>query len=150
MIELETKRLIIKSDAYIAEGELKFQEKPHVVDLLDIKPSRVEECGFALYLKQEMDQVGHVTVIHHRRPYELTVGMDESYRQNGYMTEGLKQIIDWLFKNCTLDKLTAIRGNIIPEASRRLLLRCGFEQETTWKDADWYVLKRDKWEELSN
>lgn len=54
----------------------------------------------------------------------------------GYATEAARAMIGWLFVNLDLHRISAdcTDGNI---ASERVMLKCGFTYEGTWREACW-------------
>ena len=58
--------------------------------------------------------------------------MSEDYCGNGYITEAIKRVIQYLFEELNIDLLSAFH---IPDniKSKRVLERCGFEYEITIK-----------------
>lgn len=143
-MEFETQRLIIRTNLSFENSEVAIPSKPNVVDLLKIQASKCEDGGFALYLKENNTFVGHVSVTFTRKYFELTVGTEEQFRKQGYMSEALPICIDCIFQNSNVEKIYALRGNIEPVASRKLIEKCGFER-TDLEDRpdfeEWYVMK---------
>lgn len=62
----------------------------------------------------------------------LNFVMSEDFRGNGYMTEAVKRIVQYMFEELNIDLLSAFH---IPDniGSQRVLERCGFEYEITIK-----------------
>lgn len=126
MLEIVTKRLVIKSDASVLEGEIVFPPTPPL-DILNID-IRNERNGFAIYLKENPSiQVGQFGFRNDRYPYELAYETIEEYRRNHYMQEAMEAFIDWFFKNVKVDCLYGIiaSGNI---PSFKLAMKLGFEE----------------------
>ena len=49
------------------------------MSILDIEPTIAEDFGFAIYLKSE-ELVGHIAFDSKRNRFELSVGIEEKYR----------------------------------------------------------------------
>lgn len=146
MIVFTSERMIIRSKASVVNGQFvrtPYKEKP--VDIFNLPNRTYEDDGFAFYNGNEI--IGHLYVCFDEKPYELNGGIDrEDYRKQGYMTEGITRCIKWIFESCDTDVIWAERGNIIPEASRKLLERCGFIYYGKGvDDGEWYMLTREKW-----
>ena len=138
MTEIQTKRLVLKTNCTIIDGQLGFPEKKNT-SLLDIKPNCIEDGGFAIYLKSG-DYIGHIGFRFDRKPYELTIGIEnEQFRQCGYMTEAQDAVIQWIFDNCNTTQITARIGQITPVASRKLCKRNGFHEAKEGQD-EWWIL----------
>lgn len=58
--------------------------------------------------------------------------LSKDYRGNGYMTEAVKRVVQYMFEEINIDLLSAFH---IPDniSSKRILERCGFEYEITIK-----------------
>lgn len=141
MTEIQTKRLVLKTNCTIVNGQLGFPEKKNT-SLLDIEPNCSENGGFAIYLKAG-DYIGHIGFLFDRKPYELTIGIDnEQFRHCGYMTEAQDAVIQWIFDNCNTTQITARIGSITPVASRKLCKRNGFHEAKEGQD-EWWILKKE-------
>lgn len=76
----------------------------------------IGECGFHTWNKK------------HKRAELFYNIMDESYKQNGYMTEALKAVLDFGYTKLSLHRIEALVANSnIP--SVKLLLRNNFTKE---------------------
>ena len=147
-MELETKRLFLKTDCLIVNGEFTYPSEQSPIDILHPKSQNGERAGFALYLKSTGENVGHIDLKFTRKPYELSVGTLEEHRRQGYMNEALEKVISWLFENCDTKTITAYLGGITPAASRSILRRFGFVQENEGRE-DWWILNYSDWEKRS-
>ena len=142
MTEIQTKRLIMRTNCTVVDGQLSFPKKPQLQSILEIKPNIVEDGGFAIYLKTG-ELIGHIGILFIRKPYELTVGIDnELYRKNGYMTEAQDAVIEWIFNNCKTTQIAALIGPITPVASRKLCVRNGFH-ESKEDNNEWWILDKE-------
>ncbi len=141
MTKIQTKRLVLKTNCTVVNGQLVFPEK-NITSLLDTKSACVEDGGFAIYLKTG-DYIGHIGILFHRKPYELTIGIDnEQFRHCGYMTEAQDAVIQWIFENCNTNQITALIGSITPVASRKLCKRNGFHEAKEGHD-EWWILNKE-------
>lgn len=141
MITIQTERLILKTNCTIVDGEIVLPEKKHFVSILDIEPTIAEDFGFAVYLKSG-ELVGHIAFDSKRNRFELSVGIEEKYRKNGYMSEALRVVVPWVFENSNTEKIWALLGGITDEASRKILERTGFKCVPEGKQ-EWWVIKRE-------
>lgn len=126
MIEIMTKRLVIRSDASIIKGEIVFPQPPPIdIFKTDI---RNERNGFAIYLRDKPSiQVGQFGFRNDRYPYELAYETKPEYRRNHYMQEAMEAFLDWFFKNVEADCIYGIiaTGNT---PSFELAIKLGFEE----------------------
>lgn len=84
---------------------------------------------------------------------EISYELKQKFWNNGYITEALKQVVDFGFEN-GLNRIEAwdMKGNI---ASRRVLEKLGFTYEGTWRehtywdgknyDIEWFSILRREW-----
>ena len=145
MICFETDRLICKSDLCLENGKLVEAEKDNTIDILNINPTTGEEGGFVFYYKElSAVLVCHVGITFVRRRFEVTYGVDnESFRNQGYMTEALKLLCEWLFDNTDQDVIWALPNGECKEASIRVLEKCDFKTADTVNGLVWYELRKD-------
>jgi len=141
MTEIETKQLVLRTNCFVVDGDFTIPERK-VESILNIRPSKSEDGGFAIYLKEGNIFIGHIGLCFDRKPYELCVSIDEPYQGNGYMTEAQSEVIRWIFDNCSTDTISALIGPISPVQSHRLCKRVGF-QEAKENNEDWWILKRE-------
>lgn len=119
------------SDA-LTRGAYRRQMKAHLHDAR-------QGAGYALHLFRHEDQalLGSIRISNIRRGVAqmATVGywIGQTFAQQGYMTEGLRLALQFCFADLGLHRVEAA---CIPdnEASRRLLLKCGFQQEGMARD----------------
>ncbi len=146
MIEIETNRLIIESKCTVLDGVFTYPERKPFTSIWDTPPvDNGESGGFAVYLKSG-EYVAHILVLFKRKPYELSVGTEEKYRNNGYMKEAHDAVINWIFKNCSTDCISALVGPISPIASRKILTRFGFKEAKEGRD-EWWILERNSFKD---
>lgn len=74
MTEIQTERLILRTNCTVTEGKLSFPDQPPFTSLLDIKPAKAEDSGFAICLNTG-ELIGHIGILFKRKPYELTIGI---------------------------------------------------------------------------
>lgn len=72
---------------------------------------------------------------------ELSVGIEEKYRKNGYMSEAQSAVVPWIFENSNTDKIWTLLGGITDEASRKILERTGFKCAPE-RELVWWVIER--------
>ena len=92
---------------------------------------------WAIELKDEKKVIGCVGVFPDNNRGKLNAKsisfvLSEDYCGNGYITEAIKRVIQYLFEELNIDLLSAFH---IPDniKSKRVLERCGFEYEITIK-----------------
>lgn len=141
MIIIQTERLTLKTNCTIVDGEIVLPEKKHFESILNIEPTIAEDFGFAIYLKSG-ELIGHIAFDSKRSRFELSVGIEEKYRKNGYMSEAQRAIVPWVFENSNTEKIWALLGGITDEASRKILERTGFKCVPECKQ-EWWVIKRE-------
>ncbi len=118
MYIIETERLKLLTKCTVLNGEFTYYESGNI-DILNLNKD-VNCNGFLIRDKNDQN-IGHITVLFKREPYELSVGVKEEYREKGYMKEALGACIEWIFNNCNTDFVTGLKGAIVPEASEKLL-----------------------------
>lgn len=129
MIEIETTRLLIKSDASVIDGMLMFpQTERKEIVLSEIEPYKPQTSGFAIYLKNDKTQlVGQFGFRNDRYENELSYGTNEPYLRKHYMWEAMEVFIPWFFQNTSAIIIYGIisEGNV---ASENLALKIGFKR----------------------
>jgi RimJ/RimL family protein N-acetyltransferase len=83
--------------------------------------------------------IGHVgCYAWHRSNRRVDIGyhLMASHWGKGYATEAARAIIGWAFDNLDVHRIQAdcTDGNI---ASERVMLKCGFRHEGTWRESCW-------------
>lgn len=138
MIQLETKRLIMKSDLYIENGTIKsIQNKK--IDLQNI-PKRIN--GFQFYDKHNNNLICHIGMKFSRRCNEINYGTELEFRNQGYMSEALSAFIKWFFENTNETELNALvpNHNIY---SQMLVKKCNFVEDGAFdNNTTCYILKK--------
>ena len=126
-IEINTTRLLLRTNCTICNGRVVYPEKcTNVIDLCSLSPAKAEDHGFGIYLNNAL--IGHIAFVYKRERFELSVGITSAYQKNGYMTEAMQEVLKWLDKN-EVDEVWALLGGITNEASRKILSRTGFEKQ---------------------
>ena len=148
MIEISTKRLIVKTNCTANNGIFEYPPTPEFISLFNLPPAQPENSGFAIYLKSG-ELIGHIDILFKRKPYELSVGIHEQYRKQGYMKEAQRAVIKWIFENCRTSQVTALVGPITPDASRKLCLNNGFVK-TPEGNEEWWILEKTNYKKSSS
>ncbi len=107
-------------------------------DSFDLLKSYIEADGiFAVLLKESGKAIGFIKIYpdHNRGKYYakmINYLLNESYRNNGYMTEAVKCIVRYAFEDLNVDLLSAFTT---PQnaASKSVLEKSGFLYEGTIK-----------------
>ena len=137
---------VVISKCTVLDGVFTYPERKPFTSIWDTPPvDNGESGGFAVYLKSG-EYVAHILVLFKRKPYELSVGTEEKYRNNGYMKEAHDAVINWIFKNCSTDCISALVGPISPIASRKILTRFGFKEAKEGRD-EWWILERNSFKD---
>lgn len=161
-----------------------YLRKPHINDLAEIKeayknsmrlhqPWTYPPANFQTYLEQEHRYFVCLTISHaiagtfnisniirgHFHSAYLGYEAFHPYQGHGYMTQGLKLLLNEAFENLNLHRLEA---NIQPDniASIQLVAKAGFFKEgfsrqylriggKTWKDHERWAILNEKWIEPS-
>ena len=146
MIRFETERLICKSDLDVENGKLVESKKEKSIDILKLEPTTGEESGFVFYSKEILKlPVCHIAVVSVRGRFEVSYGVDNvNYRNQGYMTEALNSLCDWLFKNINQEIIWALPNGEFKEASIRVLRKCDFKESDIENGLVWYELRKDQ------
>lgn len=89
--------------------------------------------------------------------HEIGYWIGEPYWENGYATEAAHAVIDYVFANRPIDMINS-RCRVVNTASRRVLIKCGFQLAGTGMSdsrayggpvpVDEFVLERSVWESL--
>lgn len=143
MIQIETQRLIIRSNLCVDKGQLIPPAKQHEeISIFNLAPSKSEDAGFAVYLKSnESTQIAHFGFRSDRRDYELSYGTEELYRRQGYLYEALSNFLNWFFANINAESIYGLIGNDnIP--SIKLAQKLGFQPCDEDEQCTWYELKK--------
>ena len=81
-----------------------------------------------MYLKNKGELVAHIGLRFDRKPYELTIGTEDGFKGQGYMSEAHTAIVEWLFENTDSELICALVGPLTPAACKKILSRDGFKQ----------------------
>ena len=115
-----------------------------------------KDFGFSLCL-QDGTCIGRIAIRMDGHPKIWNTGfwLHPDYWGQGYMTEALSAIGEWGFTVLNAEAIESSHA-VWNEASRKLLIRCGFthvrhnphgfKKHGTWVEAEEYVLKKDDWE----
>lgn len=142
---LETKRLILrKPEATDVEDYLKFCNSEFVLRYNAMVPQSREDVlrslskeqdGSTLFIQREEDGtvIGEICIHEDSLRYgmaskELSYFLGEDYSRQGYMKEALGAVVDYLFREESLECVAA-RCFAPNEASRALLHSLGFHQD---------------------
>ena len=87
MIEIQTDRLILKTECSVENCEFIYPKQDNTLSIFELPDFKPENTGFGIYLKTG-ELIGHIDVLFKRKPYELSYGIDDSrYMEKGYMSE---------------------------------------------------------------
>ncbi|HEY9640176.1 MAG TPA: GNAT family protein [Coleofasciculaceae cyanobacterium] len=125
--------------------------------------ARHEEYRFGIFTHPTPVLIGIITLSAvERQPFQngrLGYSIDEHYQNRGILTEYLKQVMEYAFKELDLHRLEA---NIMPRngASRRVLEKCGFRKigyspkylkiQNQWEDHEMYMALAEEVIDLQN
>jgi RimJ/RimL family protein N-acetyltransferase len=117
-----------------------------------------EWCQLALELKAGGEMIGDVAFCilqEDGRQAEIGFTLSRRYQYQGYATEAVRQLLDYMFSDLQLHR---VRANCDPDntASARLLERVGMRREGhmlhslwfkgRWASEYWYAILREEWE----
>ena len=140
-MELETERLIIKTNITIENGELKCIEYPGVndVSIFDRKSNNPEDGCFVFYEKDgEKRYVGDIYFVTYRGRFEIKYTTKEEFRDKGYMSEALLQVVLWIFKNASYKEMYALITD--NPRSQRVAEKVGFRFSDMDGSRCWFKL----------
>lgn len=116
-----------------------------------------EWCQLALELKARGEMIGDVAFYilkQDERQAEIGFTVARRFQGQGYATEAVRRLLDYLFSDLLLHR---VRANCDPDntASARLLERVGMRREghllqslwfkERWADEYWYAILREEW-----
>jgi len=150
---LFTERLILRAPSFLdANDVFEFCSDPVSSKYADWYPhnNKSETREYIAWLKRKSSEKSHTWVIEHRRDERVigtisivdtdysgkifTVGytLSKAYWHNGYATEALKELLNYLFIELGAER---VQAKVIPEntPSCRLLERVGFKNEGIFK-----------------
>jgi len=90
-----------------------------------------EEYCFGIWDNESAEMIGFIEIIKidWRIPKgELAFFIDKDFKEKGLMTEAMKEVIDFAFKQLKMEKL-ALRTAMDNYAAQRLAKKCGFYRE---------------------
>lgn len=140
MIKEYSKHMICKSEMTMKNGipippaEQIFSR----MNLLNLQPTTGMEYGFMFYDKDDKENICHIHFENKRREFEISYGVEEPFRGNGYMKEALLFFINWIFANTAIDHMYALINN--NPVSQHILQVCGFAYEEHDTHGDWFVI----------
>lgn len=138
-MEVNTGKMIMRTNVQFENGHLRFPEKKHCVDLLNLEPSNGEDTGFFFYTP-EGKEICHVYVRTDRKPCELSYGTVEEFRGKGYMQEALKVVLQLFEDNHINDEISGLICN--NSTSQHILEKLGFVQSGNSRyGGTWFVRK---------
>ncbi|MDA7948487.1 MAG: GNAT family N-acetyltransferase [Hyphomicrobiaceae bacterium] len=117
-----------------------------------------QECAFVIARKCDNAIVGASGLgVGDTGEHEVGYWIGEPFWGNGYATEAARAVIDYAFANLSISLLNS-RCRVVNEASRRVLVKCGFQLVGTGMSmgrayggpvpVDEFVLERSVWESL--
>ena len=117
-----------------------------------------QECAFLITRKNDHRIVGASGFgIGDTGDHEVGYWLGEAFWGNGYATEAARAVIDYAFANRPITLINS-RCRVVNEASRRVLVKCGFQLVGTGMSmgrsyggpvpVDEFVLERSVWESL--
>lgn len=143
MITFDTKRLTGLSDLVLVDQCLGQQVNTVGIDLINLKPSTGREHAFCFYDKQNSNVlICHIAITDKRGRFEVSYGTEEPFRGNGYMTEALTCLCQWLYDNTDRVAIWALPNGPHKEESISVLQKCGFEKADKEFGIEWYVSKK--------
>lgn len=146
MIDKKTRRLVMKSNIQFMNGKLTFPKTNGIhKGISSIRPTVAEDGGFVFYLQGSDDiKVCHIGIRTHRKPLELSFGVEEAYRKSGYMQEALTFVISWIFEKSDIETLWALVAD--NPISEHILIKAGFEKAGSYgcNGGIWFSLHKNE------
>ncbi len=99
--QMETE-LGVRVTTTILDGEMKYAMKVRLRKVLEDEKNYLWLTNWAVVLKEENQIIGFIMIKGYpNKNGEVIVGygIEEKYRKNGYATEALKGLIQWIFEN---------------------------------------------------
>ncbi len=142
MIRLETRRMVGISEIQVIDGKVYPKERPNYTNLLAIRPTTGKESSFVFYDKLDNTvMICHVGFTWQRERLEITCGTEEPFRRNGFMTEALVAVLNWLKDNTCETVAWALPSS---SGSEDLIVKLGFTYHGIVEDSrnsKWYVYR---------
>lgn len=100
-MDFYTQRMLVKSTILVKNGKIVFEREDTPKSksgkpLLDIVPNDILKNGFLFLDKNNRAEICHIGFYNEQQPYELSYGTEEKYRGNGFMSEALERVLEYL------------------------------------------------------
>lgn len=139
--------MIMRTNLYVEDGRVKSRlestsKKTLPINLMELKPNVLEDSCFVFYERENPGQIiCKIAYTEKSAKSELFYETDEAFRGKGYMTQAMKQVLDWMIQNeCTGTLWLLINIQNIP--SQKIAKHYGFvlSGEQVNSDQQWYCL----------
>jgi len=139
--------MIMRTNLYVEDGRVKSQlehssKRTLPINLMKLEPTNPEDSCFVFYEQENPDQIiCKVAYTEKREKPELFYETETMFRGKGYMTQAMKQVLDWMIQNeCTGTLWLLINIQNIP--SQKIAKHYGFvlSGEQVNSDQQWYCL----------
>lgn len=139
--------MIMRTNLYVEDGRVKSQlehssKRTLPINLMKLEPTNPEDSCFVFYEQENPDQIiCKVAYTEKREKPELFYETEKMFRGKGYMTQAMKQVLDWMIQNeCTGTLWLFINIQNIP--SQKIAKHYGFvlSGEQVNSDQQWYCL----------
>lgn len=145
MYQIETKRLIGKSNIMLENGKIIYNRNCHSISLDNLKPSTGTENGFVFYLKENPKiKVCHIGITWERNRLELTYGTEKRYENQKYMQEALQSFIQWVINNTIESELWGLPSS---RTSTHIIEKQGFkriEPVEDFHECSWFLYRIER------
>lgn len=137
----------MRTNLYVEDGRVKSQlehssKRTLPINLMKLEPTNPEDSCFVFYEQENPDQIiCKVAYTEKREKPELFYETETMFRGKGYMTQAMKQVLDWMIQNeCTGTLWLLINIQNIP--SQKIAKHYGFvlSGEQVNSDQQWYCL----------
>lgn len=148
MFIFNTERVRIVTNGEVINGKFVFPPKEVKICLIKLEITKPEQVGFGLYDRFNYDiEIGHITTTEKRGRFELSYGLREPFRGQGYMREAVNACVNWLFSSGLTCDICAIPNGNFKDKSQKLLEAVGFQYISKKDPAgiNWHVLSRTHW-----
>ena len=138
----QTKDMMMKTNLLAINGEITYPFRKPTISLLDIKPNNAEDGGFVFYDGRDSNKlICRIAYTEKRGKRELFYETESEYKNQGYMTEAMAYVLEWMRQSSVSGSLWLLiqKGNV---PSLKIAKRYGFVcQEEYDGEMEWYCLK---------
>ena len=123
--------MIMRTNLYVENGRVKSRleyssERTSSINLMELKPNDPEDSCFVFYERENLSKIICTLAYTEKRGKpEIYYEAEAAFRNKGYMTQAMKQVLDWMIQNKYMGTLwLLIDIQNIP--SQKIAKHCGF------------------------